>query len=264
MKQRIFVNLPVRDLDRSKEFFARLGFGFDPRFTDDDGACMVVSDTIFVMLLTHEKFREFTPNPVCDASESTEAIVCLTCESREAVDEMVRKAVAAGGKTYKNHLDQGFMYGHGFQDLDGHIWELMWMAPAALEESKPELSAPAKPMKRYVDGFVLPVPKKNLDLYLAMAESAAKVWREHGALEYRECVGDDLSVEGMMPFPGVVALKPDETVVFAWITYESREHRDAVNAKVMKDPRIAGLDPAAMPFDCKRMVYGGFKTIVEA
>jgi predicted lactoylglutathione lyase len=131
MNQQIFVNLPVADLDRSKEFFGKLGYTFNLRFTDDSAACMVVSEAIFVMLLTHEKFLEFTPNPICDATQSTEVLVCLSCPSREAVDAMVRKAVAAGGSTYKNEQDYGFMYGHGFQDLDGHLWELIWMDPAA-------------------------------------------------------------------------------------------------------------------------------------
>jgi len=118
---------------------------------------------------------------------------------------------------------------------------------------------------RYVDGFVLPVPKKNLKAYLAIAKTAGKVWREHGAIEYRECIGDDLNVKFGVPFPKMIKLKRGETVVFSWIVYKSRAHRDAVNAKVMKDPRLAKMmDPKAMPFDCKRMLYGGFKVMVEA
>ena len=117
----------------------------------------------------------------------------------------------------------------------------------------------------YVDGFVLPVPKKNIQAYRRMAQIAAKVWREHGALEYRECVGDDLQVKMGVPFPKNAKTKPGETVVFAWIVYKSRAHRDRVNAKVMKDQRLEGMmDPKDMPFDVKRMVYGGFKTLVEA
>jgi uncharacterized protein YbaA (DUF1428 family) len=117
----------------------------------------------------------------------------------------------------------------------------------------------------YVDGFVLPVPKKNIQAYRRMAQIAAKVWREHGALEYRECVGDDLQVKMGVPFPKNAKTKPGETVVFAWIVYKSRAHRDRVNAKVMKDKRLEGMmDPKDMPFDVKRMVYGGFKTLVEA
>ncbi len=119
-------------------------------------------------------------------------------------------------------------------------------------------------MARYVDGFVLPVPKKNVETYRRMAQKAGRLWREHGALEYRECVGDDLEVKGMVPFTRGVKAKPGETVVFAWIVYKSRAHRDRVNAKVMKDPRIeAMMGDDKMPFDVKRMVYGGFKVIVE-
>jgi uncharacterized protein YbaA (DUF1428 family) len=118
-------------------------------------------------------------------------------------------------------------------------------------------------MAGYVDGFVLPIPKKNLDAYRRMARKAGKIWREHGALDYRECVGDDLDVKMGRPFPRGIKLKPGETVVFAWILYRSRGHRDRVNAKVMKDPRLAG-DGKAMPFDVKRMLFGGFKVLVEA
>jgi uncharacterized protein YbaA (DUF1428 family) len=120
-------------------------------------------------------------------------------------------------------------------------------------------------MAQYVDGFVLPVPKKNVDAYRRMAQKASKIFRELGALEYRECVGDDLDVKMGMPFPRGIKAKPGETVVFAYIVYKSRAHRDSVNAKVMKDPRFANMcDPKDMPFDVKRMIYGGFKTIVEA
>src|SRR6187549_3808998 len=112
---------------------------------------------------------------------------------------------------------------------------------------------------KYVDGFVLPVPKKKLKAYARLASMASKIWREHGALEYRECVGDDLEVKMGVPFPRCARVKPGETVVFSWIVYKSRAHRDRVNAKVMKDPRLAKMiDPKAMPFDCKRMSYGGF------
>ncbi len=120
-------------------------------------------------------------------------------------------------------------------------------------------------MARYVDGFVLPVPKRNLGAYRRMSQAAGKVWRKHGALEYRECVGDDMKVKMGVPFPRQIKLKPGETVVFSWIVYKSRAHRDRVNAKVMKDPRLAEMmDLKAMPFDCERMVYGGFKVLVEA
>ena len=118
---------------------------------------------------------------------------------------------------------------------------------------------------KYVDGFVLPVPGKNIEAYGRMAKQASKVWKEHGALEYRECVGDDLKVKMGLPFTSTVKLKPGETVVFAWIVYKSRAHRDAVNAKVMKDPGIAKMmEKGPMPFDVKRMVYGGFKVLVDA
>jgi uncharacterized protein YbaA (DUF1428 family) len=116
----------------------------------------------------------------------------------------------------------------------------------------------------YVDGYVLPVPKKNLQAYRRIAQKAGKIWREHGALEYRECAGDDLDVKWGVPFPRSVKLKTGETVVFSWIVFKSRAHRDQVNAKVMKDPRLAKMDPQSMPFDHKRMVYGGFKVLVDA
>jgi uncharacterized protein YbaA (DUF1428 family) len=117
----------------------------------------------------------------------------------------------------------------------------------------------------YVDGYVLPVPKKNLPAYRRMARLGGKIWREHGALEFRECAGDDLDVKFGVPFPRLLKLKAGETAVFSWIVFKSRAHRDRVNAKVMKDPRLAGMmDAASMPFDCKRMVYGGFKTMVQA
>ena len=116
----------------------------------------------------------------------------------------------------------------------------------------------------YVDGFVLPVPKKNVQAYRRMARQAGKVWREHGALEFRECVGDDLRVKMGVSFPRSMKLKRGETVVFSWIVFKSRAHRDRVNAKVMKDPRLAKMmDLEAMPFDSKRMVYGGFKVMVD-
>jgi uncharacterized protein YbaA (DUF1428 family) len=116
----------------------------------------------------------------------------------------------------------------------------------------------------YVDGFIVAVPQKNLDAYRSMARKAGKVWREHGALEFRECVADDVKVGKWTSFPQSVKLKPGETVVFSYIVYKSRAHRDRVNAKVMKDPRLKNMmDPKAMPFDGKRMIYGGFKVLVE-
>jgi uncharacterized protein YbaA (DUF1428 family) len=117
----------------------------------------------------------------------------------------------------------------------------------------------------YVDGYVLPVPKKNLKAYARMAQKAAKIWKEHGALEIRECAGDDFTCEFAIPFPKQIKLKPGETVVFSWIVFKSRAQRDRVNAKVMADPRLASMmDPKSMPFDCKRMVYGGFTVLVDA
>lgn len=119
-------------------------------------------------------------------------------------------------------------------------------------------------MARYVDGFVIPVPKRNVEAYRRMAQKAGKVWIEHGALEFRECVGDDLKIKGMAPFTRAARAKSGETVFFSWIVYKSRAHRDRVNAKVMKDPRITDMiGGKTMPFDAKRMVYGGFKVLVD-
>jgi len=116
----------------------------------------------------------------------------------------------------------------------------------------------------YVDGFVLPLPKKNLKTYIRMAQQAGKIWMKHGALEYRECIGDDLDIKFGLPFPKGIKIKKGETVVFAWIVYKSKAHRDKVNAKVMKDPDLGvGMDTKKMPFDVKRMLYGGFKTLVD-
>ena len=116
----------------------------------------------------------------------------------------------------------------------------------------------------YVDGFVVPVPKKKIEAYRRLARKAGKIWREHGALDFKECIADDVKVGKVTSFPRSVKLKPSETVMFSWITYKSRAHRDRVNAKVMKDKRFAGMDPKDMPFDGKRMIYGGFKVIVAA
>jgi len=116
----------------------------------------------------------------------------------------------------------------------------------------------------YVDGFLLPVPKRKVNAYLTISRKAGKVWKEHGALEYRECVGDDLNIKNMTGFPKVVKIKAGETVVFSWIVYKSRAHSDAVNKKVMKDKRLASMmDPKNMPFDGKRFFYGGFKVVVD-
>ena len=134
MATKIFVNLPVQDLERSIAFFTELGFAFNPQFTDETAACMIVSDDIFVMLLTEAKFKEFTPKPICDATKNTEVLVSLSRESRDAVDDLVRKALGAGGTSYAEPKDYGFMFQHGFQDPDGHIWELIYMDPKAVQQ----------------------------------------------------------------------------------------------------------------------------------
>ncbi|OUL33444.1 glyoxalase/bleomycin resistance/extradiol dioxygenase family protein [Nostoc sp. T09] len=134
MSTQIFVNLPVKNLNQSIQFFTQLGFQFNSQFTDETATCMIVSENIFVMLLTYEKFQTFTPKEICDATKSTEVLVCLSCDSREKVDEMVRQAVAAGGTTYSEPQDHGFMYAHGFADLDSHIWELIYMEPSAINQ----------------------------------------------------------------------------------------------------------------------------------
>ena len=134
MATQMFVNLPVKDLARSKEFFAKLGFTFNPQFTDDDAACMVVSDQNFVMLLTEAYFKQFTPKAISDARKSTEVLVALSRETREAVTDIVAQAVAAGGSTYAEPKDHGFMYQHGFQDPDGHMWEVFYMDPKGIPQ----------------------------------------------------------------------------------------------------------------------------------
>jgi predicted lactoylglutathione lyase len=134
MSTNIFVNLPVKNLGQSMEFFRKLGFSFNAQFTDDTAACMVVSENAYVMLLTHAKFKAFAPNAISDATKSTEVLVALSCENRGKVDELVAKAVAGGGTIYNKPKDYGFMYGHGFQDLDGHVWEVFYMDPSALKQ----------------------------------------------------------------------------------------------------------------------------------
>lgn len=133
MATQIFVNLPVADLSRAIGFFTALGFSFNPKWTDDSATCMIIGEGIFAMLLTRERFQTFTPKPVVNAHQGTEVLVCLALASRDEVDTMVRKAVAAGGSTYNEPQDHGFMYGHGFQDIDGHIWELVYMAPEPVQ-----------------------------------------------------------------------------------------------------------------------------------
>jgi uncharacterized protein len=132
MPTKIFVNLPVRDLNKTVAFFTKLGFSFNPQFTDENATCMIVGEDIFVMLLVEEFFKTFTHKGVCDATSYAEVIVSLSADSRESVDEMIRKAVAAGATTPNESKDYGFMYQHGFQDLDGHLWEIFFMEPSAI------------------------------------------------------------------------------------------------------------------------------------
>jgi predicted lactoylglutathione lyase len=132
MHKQIYVNLPVADLPRSRAFFESLGLHFEPKFSNDQGACLVIHEgTIHAMLLTQDFFRTFTSKPIADATRSTEVLVCLSCESRGEVDALVKKALAAGGTAPRAPQDHGFMYAHGFEDLDGHIWELVAMDPDA-------------------------------------------------------------------------------------------------------------------------------------
>ena len=131
MTTQMYLNLPVKNLKRSVEFFTKLGYTFNPQFTDENATCMIVSENIFVMLLVEKFFQSFTNKPICDATKNTEAMIGLSCASRAAVDEMVRKAIAAGGTSPRKPQDHGFMYGHGYEDLDGHIWEVFYMEPGA-------------------------------------------------------------------------------------------------------------------------------------
>jgi predicted lactoylglutathione lyase len=132
--RKIFVNLPVRDLSRSMDFFRELGFDFNRQFTDDKAACMVISGDAFVMLLSEPFFKTFTRNQVCDTSRATEGLFALSCGSRAKVDEMVEKAVASGGRHAMDAMDHGFMYSWSFYDLDGHHWEVLWMDPATIQK----------------------------------------------------------------------------------------------------------------------------------
>ena len=132
MARKIFVNLPIQDMQRSQAFFRALGFDFNPQFTNEQGACMVISDDIFTMLLVEPFFQGFTKKPIANAKETTEVLVCLSCESRAEVDDLVRKALAAGGTAPNAPQDHGLMYSHGFEDLDGHLWELSFMDMGAM------------------------------------------------------------------------------------------------------------------------------------
>lgn len=135
MSRLIFINLPVKDLQRSIDFFKALGFDHNPQFTDDTGACIVISDVIHVMVLTEEKFRTFSLNPISDARATTEVLIALSCSSREEVDDLFSKALAAGGNAYREPQDHGFMYGQSFQDPDGHVWEVYYMDMSALPQA---------------------------------------------------------------------------------------------------------------------------------
>ena len=133
MSTKIFVNLPVKDLNRSVEFFTKLGYTFNPQFTDENATCMIVSDDIFVMLLVEDYFKTFITKQIADAKEHTEVLVALSAESRADVDRIVSTALAAGARRNKEAVDHGFMYTRSFEDLDGHIWEYVWMDPAAVQ-----------------------------------------------------------------------------------------------------------------------------------
>jgi predicted lactoylglutathione lyase len=132
MNKLIFVNLPVKNLPTSRAFFEGLGYSFNPQFSNDKGACMVISDTIHAMLLTEPFFQTFIKKPISDAKKATEVLICLSCESKAEVDQLVAKALAGGATAPNAVQDYGFMYSHGFEDLDGHIWELMYMDPNAV------------------------------------------------------------------------------------------------------------------------------------
>ncbi|GAB3781096.1 VOC family protein [Spirosoma horti] len=140
MATKIFVNLPVKNLNKSIEFFAKIGYSFNPQFTNEKATCMIISEDIYVMLLVEEFFKSFTKKEIVDTTKSNEAIICLSTDSRAAVDEWVSKAVSAGATTPNEPQDQGFMYGHGIQDLDGHLWEIMYMDSSAIQQEQTEVS----------------------------------------------------------------------------------------------------------------------------
>jgi len=145
MSKLIFVNLPVADLAASRRFYEAIGAANDARFTDETAACMVLSETIHVMLLTHDKFRQFTPKRIADAHETSEVLICISADSREAVDDITSREHSAGGREPREPQEYGFMYGGSFEDPDGHIWEPMWMdveaAMAAMSQPQPEPAA---------------------------------------------------------------------------------------------------------------------------
>ena len=133
MHSQIYVNLPVKDLKRSVKFFSGLGYTFNPQFTDENATCMIVGDNLFVMLLTEKFFGSFTSKAIADTSKATETLTCLSCSSKQQVDDLVAKARAGGARVPRTAQDHGFMYAHGYEDLDGHTWEVVWMDPAAVE-----------------------------------------------------------------------------------------------------------------------------------
>ncbi len=135
MAKQIFINIPVKDLNVAIEFYTKLGFTFNQQFTDENATCMIISENIMVMLLREEFFKKFTPKPIANAKESTEVLICISAESREEVDQYVNLAIAAGGKALMPKQDHGWMYGHGFEDLDGHMWEISYMDMSALPEN---------------------------------------------------------------------------------------------------------------------------------
>jgi uncharacterized protein len=133
MATKIFVNLPVKDLERSKRFFTALGYSFNPQFTDENAGCLVISEDIYAMLLVEPFFKGFTKKEITDSSKSNEVIIALTADSRDDVDRLVDKALAAGGSPSMDTMDQGFMYNRSFKDPDGHLWEVVWMDPSAIQ-----------------------------------------------------------------------------------------------------------------------------------
>ena len=134
MATRIFVNLPVKDLEKSKQFFSKLGYTFNPQFTDEKAACMVITDTIYAMLLSEPFFKGFIPNKeIADTTKTKEVLTALSTDSRQQVDDMADKAIAAGGKQFREPEDHGFMYARSFEDLDGHVWEVIWMDPGHIQ-----------------------------------------------------------------------------------------------------------------------------------
>jgi len=135
MAKQIYVNIPVKDLNVAIKFYTHLGFTFNPQFTDENATCMIISEDIMVMLLKEEFFKTFTPKPIAKAKESTEVLICISAESREEVDQYVRLAIEAGGKALMPKQDHGWMYGHGFEDLDGHMWEIGFMDMSAVPEN---------------------------------------------------------------------------------------------------------------------------------